>query len=253
MFRRLLVVMVLLSLALAPASAQRPLTVFAAASMREAMERISAAFEEETGTEIVLSFAGTGLLARQVEAGAPADIFVSADSAWMNYVRERDAVKAESIREIASNGLVLVGASGSQAIELKPEGLLAVLNGGRMAIADPETVPAGRYGKAALENLGLWRTVSLHLAPMENVRIALTSVARGDTPLGLVYSTDAAIEPGVAVVAKLPQSSHPRIRYLAALTTTRTHPSAQAFVDFLEEPRAQEVLHSLGFLTDNNG
>ncbi|MCX2724713.1 molybdate ABC transporter substrate-binding protein [Roseibium salinum] len=252
MFRRLLVFMCLLPACLAPASAEQPLTVFAAASVREAMERIGAAFEEQTGTQVVLSFAGTGTLARQVEAGAPADIFVSADAAWMDYVRERGAVRADTIREIASNALVLVGPSGSPAIELDSEGLRAVLDGGRMAIADPETVPAGRYGKAALEKLGLWQAVSPHLAPMENVRIALASVARGDTPLGLVYSTDAAIEPAVSVVAQLPQASHPRIRYLAALTTSRAHPSAQGFLDFLDGPRSEEVLRSLGFVTDKN-
>ena len=119
-----------------------------------------------------------------------------------------------------------------------------------MAIADPDTVPAGRYAKAALESLWLWQAVSARLAPMENVRVALAAVARGDTPLGLVYRTDAAVEPDVAVIAELPRGSHPKIRYLAALTSTQSNPDASAFLDCLEKPRALDILHSLGFLTD---
>ncbi|POF33009.1 molybdate ABC transporter substrate-binding protein [Roseibium marinum] len=250
MFQRLIIVLCLLTAAILPAAAERPLTVFAAASMREAMEGIGGAFEEQTGTEVVFSFAGTGTLARQVEAGAPADLFVSADAAWMDYVRNHDAVRADAIFEFASNALVLVGPENSPAIELTPDSLHAALKGERLAIADPETVPAGRYGKAALENLGLWSTVSAQLAPMENVRIALASVARGDTPLALVYRTDALVEPAVAVVADLPRESHPPIRYLAALTSVQSHPAAPAFLKFLAAPRAREILHSLGFLTD---
>ncbi len=226
------------------------LTVFAAASLREAMEKIGTAFEEETGTRIVFSFAGTGILARQVEAGSPAALFLSADTAWMDYVRDAGAVKPETIREIASNALVLVGPAGSPAVALTAKDLTARLEDGRMAIADPDTVPAGRYGKAALESLGLWPAVSGRLAPMENVRVALAAVARGDTPLGLVYRTDAAVEPDVSVLAELPQDSHPRIRYLAALTGPQSPPVAPAFLAYLETPRAQEILQSLGFLTD---
>lgn len=255
MFQRLFFVLCALAAAALPAASlsvadERPLTVFAAASTREAMEGIAGAFEEETGTKVVFSFAGTGTLARQVEAGAPADLFVSADAAWMDYVRDQDAVSADTIVEFASNGLVLVGPEESPVLELSPENLHAVLETGRLAMADPETVPAGRYGKAALVTLGLWPTVSARLAPMENVRIALASVARGDAPLALVYRTDAMVEPAVAVVAELPQQSHPPIRYLAALTSSRTNPAAPAFLEFLNGPRAREILHSLGFLTD---
>lgn len=255
MFQRLFFVLCALAAAALPAAPlsaadERPLTVFAAASTREAMEGIADAFEEETGTKVVFSFAGTGALARQVEAGAPADLLVSADAAWMDYVLDHDAVSADSIIEFASNALVLVGPEESPALELTPESLHAALRDGRLAMADPETVPAGRYGKAALETLGLWSSVSVQLAPMENVRIALASVARGDTPLALVYRTDALVEPAVAVVANLPPESHPPIRYLAALSSARTHPSAPDFLAFLEGPRAREILHSLGFVTD---
>ncbi|MEM9634613.1 MAG: molybdate ABC transporter substrate-binding protein [Pseudomonadota bacterium] len=250
MFRRLFYLCLVFLAFLLPATAQAPLTVFAAASMREAMERIGTAFEDETGNKVVFSFAGTGTLARQVEAGAPADLFVSADVDWMDYVVEQDAVRSDTVRPIASNALVLIGAADGPKVELVPGELETALGGGRMAIADPDTVPAGRYGKAALESLELWQTVGARLAPMENVRIALASVARGDTPLGIVYRTDAVVEPAVAVLAEFPASTHPKIEILAALTTDGSHPAAEPFLEFLQQPRAREILHSLGFLTD---
>jgi molybdate transport system substrate-binding protein len=233
------------------ALAERPLTVFAAASLREALEGIGEAFEAQTGTAPVFSFAGTGTLARQVEAGAPADVFVSADAAWMDYVREAGAVRPETTLEFASNALVLVGPAGSPPLDPDADALEAGLAGHRLAIADPDTVPAGRYGRAALQNTGLWQAVSGALAPMENVRVALGAVARGDTPLGLVYRTDALVEPGVAVLYTFPPDSHPRIRYLAALTGSASHPEAAAFLAFLAGPEAREILRSFGFVADN--
>ena len=168
----------------------------------------------------------------------------------MDYVVANGGVDPESVRQIASNRLVLAGSKGSVEIGLNAAEIAAFLDGQRIAMADPDTVRAGRYGKAALEHLGLWQTVSGQLAPMENVRIALASVARGDTPLGLVYRTDAEIEPDVAVVAALPDTSHPEIRYLAAVTEVSGNPAAEAFLDFLTGPDAQEILQSLGFVTD---
>ena len=250
MYARLFPIIAVLAALLAPAAAASDLTVFAAASMREAMERIASGFEEETGTKVVFSFAGTGALARQIEAGAPADLFVSADADWMDYVTENGSVDAASVRQIASNALVLVGANGAAALELEASKIADFLDDQRMAMADPDTVPAGRYGRTALENLGLWQSVAGRLAPMENVRIALASVARGDTPLGLVYRTDAQVEPNVAVLAVLPISSHPEIRYLAAVTETSAHPAAEPFLDYLTGPDAREILQSLGFVTD---
>ncbi|MBN9673052.1 molybdate ABC transporter substrate-binding protein [Roseibium aggregatum] len=249
--QRLLVSLVLFAAMLLPVPAAEPLTVFAAASMRDAMERIGTSFEKETGTPVVFSFAGTGTIARQVEAGAPADVFVSADTAWMEYVTERDAVRPETIRVIAGNGLVLVGPKGSPELELSRVAIAARLSGQRLAMADPETVPAGRYGKAALEHLQLWRSVEGNLALMENVRVALATVARGDTPLGLVYATDAAIEPEVTVVARFPKESYPEIAYPAAVTTVSGNPQAEAFVAFLNGLEAKEILRSFGFVTDN--
>lgn len=250
MHKRLCLIIAFMAALLSPASASSEITVFAAASLREAMERIASKFEEETGTRIVFSFAGTGTLARQVEAGAPADLFVSADSDWMDYVSDSGGVDPDSVRQIASNALVLAGPKGSPEIGLNALEIAGFLDGQRMAIADPDTVPAGRYGKAALEHVGLWQTVSGQLAPMENVRIALASVARGDTPLALVYRTDAEIEPDVGILATFPVSSHPEIRYLAALTGASGNPAAEAFLDFLTSPDAQEILQSLGFVTD---
>jgi len=229
--------------------AQAPLTVFAAASMSEAMEQIGAAFQADTGVPVILSFAGTGTLARQIEAGAPADVIVSADVLWMEYLAERGAVRPESHKTIASNRLVLVGPKGAKALDLNPESLVLHLQDGRFAIADPETVPAGRYGKAALQTLGLWSVVEGRLAPMENVRVALAAAVRGDTPLALVYATDAAVEPGVTVLAEIPESSYPIIEYPVALTAVSSHPEAPRFLNYLSGPEAAKILRSFGFVT----
>ncbi|MEP4766546.1 MAG: molybdate ABC transporter substrate-binding protein [Roseibium sp.] len=236
--------------AISSALADKPLTVFAASSVSEAMEKIGQDFEEETGTKVIFSFAGTGTLARQVEAGAPADIFVAADAEWMDYLVENGAVRSGTVTMIASNALVLIGPKDAPPIDLTSDALLAALDGARLAIADPETVPAGRYGKAALEHLKLWSDVETRLAPMENVRVALASVARGDTPLGLVYATDAAIEPNVSVVAEIPTDSHPKIEYPAALTDVSSHPQSDAFLTYLTGTKAQNILRSLGFVAD---
>ncbi|WP_298964252.1 molybdate ABC transporter substrate-binding protein [uncultured Roseibium sp.] len=245
--------LVLTILLVVPARADQPLTVFAAASMREAMEEIGTTFAEESGTDVLFSFAGTGTLARQIEAGAPADVFVSADAEWMDYVLERQAVLTGSVREIASNRLVLLAPAGSARLQPGASDLPERLEDERLAIADPETVPAGRYGKAALQALGLWDTVSSQLAPMDNVRVVLAAVARGDVPFGLVYRTDAVVASDALVVYEFPDDGHPRIRYLAAQTANGSHVDADRFLQFLKGPVAQEILHSSGFLTDKEG
>lgn len=222
------------------------ITVFAAASMTDALKRIGTAYTDKSGTEVVFSFAGTGALARQVEAGAPADVFISADEAWMDYVNKAGAVKPESIRPIAANSLVLVGAADAEPLALEPEALASRLDGNRLAIADTETVPAGRYGKAALEATGLWDTVADHLAPMDNVRVTLASVARGDTPLGVVYGSDAHIEPKVRVLAVFPADSHPAIVYPAAATKSASE-AAEGFLEYLTGPDAQAIFTDSGF------
>ncbi|WP_209008513.1 molybdate ABC transporter substrate-binding protein [Roseibium polysiphoniae] len=228
------------------AQAAGKITVFAAASMTEALTEIGQAFEASTGTEVVFSFAGTGTLARQIEAGAPADVFVSADEAWMDYVSAKGAVKPDTIRAVAANTLVLIGSEEAKPLRLKPDEISQRLAGNRLAIADPETVPAGRYGKDALEATGLWQGVSGTLAPMDNVRVALASVARGDTPLGLVYGSDALVEPRVKVLAVFPEESHPKIRYPAAETTEASEEAA-VFMAFLLRAEAQDIFRRLGF------
>ncbi len=222
------------------------ITVFAASSLTDAMEEIGAAYRQKSGIEVVFSFAGTGVLARQIEAGAPADVFVSADEEWMDYAASAGAVKAETIRTIAGNTLVLIGPKGSEPVALLTADLVAILDGNRLSIADTETVPAGRYGKAALQTLGLWDKVSGSLAPMDNVRIALAAVARGDTPLGVVYRSDAEAEPRVEILAEFPEDSHPPIAYPAALTNDSGN-AAASFLNYLAGPEAQAVLTRRGF------
>ncbi|MEJ8475035.1 molybdate ABC transporter substrate-binding protein [Roseibium algae] len=228
------------------ANASEKITVFAAASLTDALSEIGKVFQQGTGTEVVFSFAGTGTLARQVEAGAPADIFVSADEAWMIYVQEKGAVNAATMRIIAGNDLVLIGSAEAAPLSLTAKAIAGRLGDGRLVMADPETVPAGRYAKAALEATGLWATVSGHLAPMDNVRVVLASVARGDAPLGIVYGSDAKVEPKVAVLAEFPEETHPKIRYPAAETVIASIQAA-AFMEFLTGPKAQAIFRSKGF------
>ncbi|SHM87506.1 molybdate ABC transporter substrate-binding protein [Roseibium suaedae] len=250
MFRKFLL-SVSLSLSLAsPALAADKVTVFAAASLTDALSAIGKDFQAETGKEAVFSFAGSGTLARQVEAKAPADLFISADEAWMAYTVEKEAVDPATVRVIAENELVLVGPKGAEKLELTAEAITGRLGDGRLAIADPETVPAGRYGKQSLESTGLWDTVSGKLAPMENVRVALASVARGDTPLGIVYSSDAFVEADVDVLAVFPRESHTPIRYPAALTVGASEGSA-AFLEYLSGNAARKRLEEAGFTPAN--
>lgn len=230
-----------------PARSAEKLTVFAAASLKNALEAAGAAFTAETGVAVVFSFAGTSVIARQIEAGAPADIFVSADVMWMDYVTKAGAVDPASVRNVAANTLVVVAPRAEDApLDLAaPDALVARLGDGRLAIADPETVPAGRYGRAALGALNLWQPVEGRLAPMENVRVALAAVARGEAPLGIVYASDAAVEPDVAVVARFPENTHPPIVYPAALTKSAS-PDALRFLDFLRGAAAAEAFSAAG-------
>lgn len=230
----------------ATVAANEGITVFAASSLTTAMDEIGATFTRDTGTKVVFSFAGTGTLARQIEAGAPADVFVSADETWMTYVVESGAIRAGTVRPVAGNTLVLVGPSGESSLLLSAESVADRLGENRLAIADTETVPAGRYAKAALRATGLWPAVADQLAPMDNVRVALASVARGDTPLGVVYGSDAHVEPKVQVVAVFPADSHPEIVYPAAMTTDGSD-LGQAFLEFLTGPSAQAILTASGF------
>jgi molybdate transport system substrate-binding protein len=241
----------LVAVAAGPALAKpgADLTVFAAASLREALDEQVRRYGARTGRKIVASYAGSAALARQVERGAPADIFISADLKWMDYLALRKALRADTRRNLLTNRLVLVApASSSVSLEIRPGlDLSAALGDGRLAVADPETVPAGRYARAALEALAAWNAVSSRLVRAENVRIALAYVARGETPLGIVYRTDAIAEPKVRVVAEFPENTHPSIVYPAAVLVNAKSSIAGAFLDYLDSPAAREVWERHGF------
>ncbi len=241
---------VALAAALSPAPAQsKDVVVLAAASLKNALDEASATWTKETGKTAKISYAASPALARQIEAGIPADIFISADVPWMDHVAERKLINAPSRSDFVGNQLVLV-APGNSKIDLKIEkgfGLRTALGDGRLAMGNVDAVPAGRYGKAALEALGVWRSVADRLAQAENVRMALTLVSRGEAPLGIVYRTDAASDPNVRIVGLFPDGTHPPIVYPMALLSTSTNPDAQAFVDFLKSPKARSFFEKQGF------
>jgi molybdate transport system substrate-binding protein len=229
------------------ADAPRPLTVFAAASLQNAMKDIGAAFAKAGGASVVFSFGGSSTLARQIEQGAPADVFVSADPDWMNDVQKHGLIQPQTRKDILTNHLALIAPKDST-IRLKIAPwfpLLQALGGGKLAMADV-TVPAGLYGKAALESLKVWSQVEGQVARAENVRGALNFVARGEAPLGIVYDTDALIEPGVKIVGLFPDDSHPPILYPIALTKGAGS-GAEAFLRFVEGPEAKAIFERYGF------
>ena len=225
-----------------------PVTVFAAASLKNALDEVGAAFTATGGTPVRFSYAASSAIARQIEQGAPADVFVSADSDWMDYLQKRNLIVATSRRDILANRLALICAVDSR-IQLKiARGmpLAAALGGGRLAIAGPE-VPAGMYGRASLASLGVLDSVADKLAPAENVRAALAFVAQGAAPLGIVYDTDARVEPKVRIVGLFPDSSHPPIVYPAAQVTASHNSQAAGFLDFLKNSKAVAVFRKYGF------
>jgi molybdate transport system substrate-binding protein len=225
------------------------LTVFAAASLTDSLQKISDAYTQSSGVPVRLSFAASSALARQIEAGARADVFFSADQEWMDYLEQRKLINGPSRTELLGNRLALIAPRDSKvAIKLAPNAPLLETLGrsGRLAIGDPDAVPAGRYGKAALTSLGLWSALESRLARAENVRVALIYVARGEAPLGIVYSTDAAIEPRVRVVGLFPESSHPSITYPVA-TTTIARPHAAKYLDYLRSEAVRKVFEEAGF------
>ncbi|KZK94399.1 MULTISPECIES: molybdate ABC transporter substrate-binding protein [unclassified Pseudovibrio] len=230
--------------------AQEPerILVFAASSLKDVLEDAGAQFDQTHNTKTEFSFGGSQTITRHVVAGAPADLLVTADDAWMAYAVKNGVLVEGSVVELASNGLVLVGseAMGAEAVELKPQALQAALADGRLAMGEPETVPAGRYGKEALINLGLWESVAQRVAPMENVRIALAAAARGEVPLALVYSSDAKVEHGVRVLAEIPQDSHRAIVIPGALTLTHSKSSGE-FMAFLKSAEGRKIFQAHGF------
>lgn len=221
---------------------------FAAASLTDVLGELGGQYRVRSGRTVTFSFAASSALARQIEAGARADLFVSADREWMDYLQQRGLIAAASRRDIAGNRLVLVAPADSPArIELGERvDLGRALGRGRLALADPDIVPAGRYARAALQRLGAWTAVEHAIARAENVRVALAYVARGEAPLGIVYETDARIEPRVRIVVRLPENTHPPIRYPAALTRTAGEEAA-GFLEFLGSAEARAVFERHGF------
>ena len=239
------VALVVFCLASVLARAQAPV-VFAAASLRNALDDVAAM----SAARPTISYGASSALAKQIESGAPAQVFISADLDWMDYLDQRKLIREGTRRNLLGNKLVLIAPAGSSVkTEIGPGFPLAKLLGeGRLATADPASVPAGKYTKAALEKFGVWDSVAGRLAPAENVRAALLLVARGEAPLGTVYSTDAAVEPKVRVVAVFPDGSHPAIVYPAALTAAA--PASGAAADFLAQlsaPAARKVFEKYGF------
>jgi molybdate transport system substrate-binding protein len=238
-----------LLLALAPLAARADTTVFAAASLSDALKQAGDAYKAKSGQRAVFSFAASSALARQIEASGGADIFISADRDWMDYLDGRGLIAHATRKDLLGNRLALIApASSSVRIAIAPHfDLAGALGGGRLAVADPDSVPAGKYARTALTTLGVWNTVVDRLVQAENVRVALAYVARGEAPLGIVYTTDAMAEPKVRVVGIFPNDSHQPIVYPIALTKD-ARAEAKAFLDFLSGPEASAIFTKAGFI-----
>lgn len=240
-------VLLIALVAAVPAKAET-VTVFAAASLKDALDENVKAYESKAGDRVVVSYAASSALAKQIEAGAPADIFISADLDWMDYLEQRRLIRSDTRRNLLRNRLVLIAPADSAAsVDIAPGFPLArLLGNGRLAMANPDAVPAGKYGKASLEALGVWKDVQSKVASTENVRAALVLVSRGEAPLGIVYRTDAAVDPKVRVVGVFPESTHPPIIYPIAETAV-AKAAAAAFVAWLNRPEARAIFQKYGF------
>lgn len=233
-----------------PAAAEpKPATVFAAASLKTALDAAAAAWTETTGRQVRLTYAGSSELARHIEHGAPADLFWSANIKWMDYLAEKGLIDPASRRDLLGNTLVLIAPKSDQrTLTISPGlNLVAALDGGRLAVANTAAVPAGLYAKQALMALGLWHAVQPHLAQAQHVRTALTLVARREAPLGIVYATDAHAEPNVRVLDTFPAASHAPIQYPAALVQPAENPDAAALLAFLSSAAAAPHFTAEGF------
>lgn len=253
MFRlsRLLAAFVILATApLSPAVAEdKTITVFAAASMKNALDEIDAAYTARTGVKFSVSYAASSVLAKQIEQGAPADVFVSADTDWMDYAISKKTINEPSRVNLLGNSIVLIAPKDSRIdnVTVALGSDLARLAGdGRIATGDVKSVPVGKYAKAALERLGAWQAAEPKFAMAESVRAALTLVARGEAALGIVYSTDAKVEPGVKVVGTFPADSHPAIIYPVAATTTAKSETS-GYLTFLRSTTSKSIFEKYGF------
>jgi molybdate transport system substrate-binding protein len=241
---------ILLGSTFTPAHAQdKTLTVFAAASMKNALDELDAAYTAKTGVKITASYAASSALAKQIEQGAPADVFVSADTDWMDYAIGKKNINVATRTDLLGNSIVLIAAKDAKLDNVTiGQGFdLAKLAGdGKIATGDVKSVPVGKYAKAALEKLGSWTAAESKFAMAESVRAALTLVSRGEAPLGIVYATDAKIDPGVKIIGTFPSDSHPAIIYPVAATTTAKTEAAD-YLTFLRSSAAKTVLEKYGF------
>lgn len=236
-----------LALIALPATAE-DVSVFAAASMKTALDQVAADFQAATGNTVTISYAGSNALAKQIIEGAPADIYVSAAVNWMDEVEKAGMLAPDSRRDLLGNTLVLVAHDDVPATEIGPDlDLPGMLAGGKLAMALVDAVPAGQYGKAALESLGLWEAVAPSVAQADNVRAALALVATGEAPYGIVYATDAKAEPRVHVVGTFPQDSYPPAIYPAALLTGAADQADRDFFAALSSDAADAVFAEQGF------
>jgi molybdate transport system substrate-binding protein len=252
LFQRSLALALLLGSVVTPAAAQetrRPeLLVFAAASLTDVLGDLAKAYEQQRGAPVKLSFAASSVLARQVEAGGKADIFISADQEWMDYLQQRNLIEKSSRRDLAGNRLVLIAPADSKVVlEIVPGfPLLAALGGGRLSTGDPDTVPVGRYARSALISLGVWDQLQGRLVNADNVRSALMFVSRGEAPLGIVYTTDALADSKVRIVGTFPANTHAPITYPGAVLEG-AGAEAIVFLNYLASPQVSETWRRFGF------
>lgn len=222
--------------------------VFAAASLKTALDRVVAAWEAESGALAAVSYGATPILAKQIEQGAPADLFLAASPDWMDYLQDRGLILPQSRRDLLGNELVLIAfGAGVAPVDMAKLDLPKLLAGDRLAMALVDSVPAGVYGKAALTSLGQWDAVAPSVAQADNVRAALALVAQGEAPFGIVYATDAQAETAVTIVGTFPDATHPPIRYPVALTTDSSNPAAGELLDYLHSPAALDLFRAEGF------
>ena len=229
--------------------AEDKVTVFAAASLKNALDAVNAACEAEVGEQATVSYAASSALAKQIEQGAPADVFMSADLDWMKYLADKNLIKADTQTRLLGNSIVLVApADSSVTADIAPNfDLAGLLGDGKLAMANIDSVPAGKYGKASLEAMGVWPSVEGKVAQAENVRAALALVSTGEAPLGIVYKTDAAADPKVKVVASFPEDTHPPIVYPVAQTADSKDAETPAFLKCLQSAKAKELFEAQGF------
>jgi molybdate transport system substrate-binding protein len=231
-----------------PVQAAESLTVFAAASLKNVIDDAAKAYTAKTGIEIKASYAASSVLARQIEQGAPADLFASADLDWMDYLEKKSLIRTDTRINLLGNSLVLIAprSSALTILPLEEKALTDALGTGRLVTGDINSVPVGKYAKIALQNLNLWPAVEAKIAGADSVRSALNFVAKGEAPLGIVYGTDAAIEPEVKIVATFPESSHPPVIYPFAVTAAGKD-QARDFLNFLRRPEITVLFAKSGF------